>query len=307
MGTRRTLWQQYCLKLERGWVSRQSSGHGVPRMTAPGFAAVGDNCIDHYLPPVDDCLVGGNAVNVAVQLARRGCSVGYHGAVGADWEGDAVREALIANGVDVGGLQRLAGEATARTEIETLPDGDRRFVHESFGACAAYVPDAADITSFKTLHHVHIGWLRGARAFRRALRSLGVTVSQDVTVNNRPEDLDPAGLDIAFASAPAESAVAESERLLAAGARLAVVTLGAAGSLANAGGRIVRMPALRAAMVDATGAGDAFIAGFLATRAKGLNLNDCLAAGAEAGSLACGHRGGFPQPILQPFVHDRGG
>ena len=33
------------------------------------IAAIGDNCIDRFLPPVDDCLVGGNAVNVAVQLA----------------------------------------------------------------------------------------------------------------------------------------------------------------------------------------------------------------------------------------------
>ena len=36
------------------------------------FAAVGDNCVDRFLPPADECLVGGNAVNVAVQLAMLG-------------------------------------------------------------------------------------------------------------------------------------------------------------------------------------------------------------------------------------------
>ena len=48
------------------------------------------------------------------------------------------------------------------------------------------------------------------------------------------------------------------------------------------------------------------IAGFLDARAKGLNLNDCLASGAEQGRLACGFRGGFRQVPLQPFVHDAG-
>lgn len=306
LAMRRKLWQQCCLKLEPRRVSRQSSPQGDASVTAPDFAAVGDNCIDHFLPPVGDCLVGGNAVNVAVQLARLGCSVAYHGAVGADLEGAAIRAALIANSVSVSGLRMLTGVPTARTDIETLPDGDRRFLHESFGACAAYRPDAAAIASLAGISHVHIGWLRGARTFRQALRPRGITVSQDVTVNNRAEDLDPDGLDIAFGSASAEQGEAESERLLAGGARLAVITLGTAGSLANEGGKILRMPALPAAVADTTGAGDAFIAGFLAARAKGLNLKDCLAAGAVAGSLACGHRGGFPQPPLQPFVHDAG-
>lgn len=45
------------------------------------FAAVGDNCIDRYLAPVGDCLVGGNAVNVAVQLARLGRRASYFGTV----------------------------------------------------------------------------------------------------------------------------------------------------------------------------------------------------------------------------------
>jgi len=202
----------------------------VPDIT---FAAVGDNCIDRFLPPVGDCLVGGNAVNVAVQLAGLGRRVGYFGAVGDDDAGTAVASALAARGVDTQGLRRVAGEATARTDIETLPDGDRRFVFESFGACLGYRPDAADIARLRRLRHVHLGWLREAPALRRSLVGSGVKVSQDLSVNNRAEDLDPAGLDVAFASAAPEAGEAESCRLLAAGARLAVVTLGAAGRLAN--------------------------------------------------------------------------
>jgi fructoselysine 6-kinase len=275
-------------------------------LKVPGnvFAAVGDNCIDRYLPPVGDCLVGGNAVNVAVHLARLGRPVEYFGAVGGDAAGEAVRQALLANAVGVEGLRQVAGLATARTDIETLADGDRRFVFESFGACAGYRPGAADVARLGGMRHVHIGWLRGAMDLRHALRHTGVTLSQDLSVNNRPEDLDPSGLDIAFGSAPSDGGEAESERLLDRGARLAVVTLGAAGCLVNQGGKIIRVDAVRVPVTDTTGAGDAFIAGFLDAHAKQLNLKDCLLAGAKAGGLACGSRGGFPQTPLQPFVHD---
>ena len=268
------------------------------------FATVGDNCIDRFLPPVGDCLVGGNAVNVAVQLARLGCAVDYLGAVGADPGGEAVCTALEAYGVGTGRVRRLPGEATARTDIETLPDGDRRFVFESFGACDAYRPDAADLLFLALTRHVHIGWMRGAVALRQTLRVAGVVVSQDLTVNNEPSELDPAGLDIAFGSAMPQAGEAESERFLALGARLAVITLGAAGSLANDGRQLLRVDAVPTEVTDTTGAGDSFIAGFLGAHAKGLIIKECLLQGAALGAAACRHRGGFPQRPLQPFVHD---
>lgn len=268
------------------------------------FATVGDNCIDRFLPPVGDCLVGGNAVNVAVQLARLGRRVDYFGAVGDDPPGTAVAGALLANGVGIGALRRVPGEATASTDIETLPDGDRRFVFESFGACLGYRPGTSEIRRLRSMRHVHLGWLRGARSLRQALAGSRTVVSQDLSVNNMADDLDPAGLDIAFGSAEPAAGEAESQRLLAAGARLAVVTLGPAGSLANTRGKILRLPAIPVTALDTTGAGDAFIAGFLDDYAKQLNLQECLAAGGEAGGLACGYRGGFPQLPLQAFVHD---
>ena len=273
-------------------------------MTSRSFAVVGDNCIDRFLPPVGDSLVGGNAVNVAVQLARLGCSVEYFGAVGDDEAGEAVARALRDNGVGTRWLRRVAGEATARTDIETLPGGDRRFVFESFGACLTYRPGPAEIARLQHMSHVHLGWLREAALLRQALLGTGVVLSQDLSVNNRPEDLDPAGLGIAFTSSSSECGDAESHRLLHEGAKLAVVTLGAAGSLVNEAGKIRRAPASPVAVTDTTGAGDAFIAGFLDAHSKHLTLQDCLQHGTHLGGLACGHRGGFPQHPLKPFVHD---
>ena len=146
--------------------------------------------------------------------------------------------------------------------------------------------------------------MRGAVALRQTLRVAGVVVSQDLTVNNEPSELDSAGLDIAFGSAMPQAGEAEPERFLALGARLAVITLGAAGSLANDGRQLLRVDAVPTEVTDTTGAGDSFIAGFLGAHAKGLIIKECLLQGAALGAAACRHRGGFPQRPLQPFVHD---
>ena len=60
----------------------------------PAFAVVGDNCLDVFLPPAAGSLVGGNAVNVAVQLRSCGRRSHYFGAVGEDAAGAAIARAL---------------------------------------------------------------------------------------------------------------------------------------------------------------------------------------------------------------------
>ena len=262
------------------------------------IAALGDNCIDRFLPPVNRLLAGGNAVNVAVQAALLGCEVSYFGAVGADREGVHLRAELLRNGVGLAGLLIDGERPTAYTEIETLPGGERRIGFEDFGACATYRVPEAHYDVLRGVRHVHIGWINDAGESRRRLRALGVSVSQDLSVNNRPENLDPAGLSIAFASAEAAAAEAVAAGLLDAGAELAVVTMGADGSLAHDGARSLRMPALPVDPVDTTGAGDSFIAGFLSVHAAGGDLAAALAAGASAARLTCLHPGGFPQQAI---------
>ena len=63
-------------------------------------ATVGDNCIDRYLPPVGVSTVGGNAVNVAVHIRRRGHRVVYLGAVGDDANGERLLACLDQDGVE---------------------------------------------------------------------------------------------------------------------------------------------------------------------------------------------------------------
>ena len=103
------------------------------------FATVGDNCIDRFLPPVGQSLVGGNAVNVAVQLARLGHSATYFGAVGDDLDGVRTKRILNENGVKTDYV-RLRPGVTAYTDIEQNPLGDRIMVFEEFGVCLGYRP-----------------------------------------------------------------------------------------------------------------------------------------------------------------------
>ncbi|ASY60355.1 MULTISPECIES: PfkB family carbohydrate kinase [Sinorhizobium] len=265
-------------------------------MTSFRLAAVGDNCIDRFRPPLSRSYVGGNAVNVAVQLARLGHQSFYFGAVGRDGDGAKVRRLLEEHAVRLDHLQERDGN-TAYTDIDVTPAGDRIFVHEDFGVCAGYRPDPAELEILKTMDHVHIGWLDDGGALRRALSARGVSVSQDVSVNAAAADLGVAGLSIAFGSAGENDAAAErlAADFLARGARLAVVTRGSRGSLASDGREQATAGIRPVEVVDTTGAGDSFIAGFIAARMEGRSLAECLQAGRDLASLTCAHIGGFPQ------------
>ena len=271
-------------------------------MPGQEIACIGDNCIDRFLPPVDDCLVGGNAVNVAVQLALLERRVHYFGAVGDDAAGAAVSSALAAQGVGIERLRMMTGQRTAFTNIEISEDGERTFVFEEFGACASYIPSAEDIGRLRLMRHVHIGWLNGVGDVKRALAGSGVTLSQDLTVNNSPGNLSPAGLDIAFCSAEPDEADAAAARLIAGGARLAVVTLGASGSMVSDGRATFIASAPPVTPEDTTGAGDAFIAGFIHAYLAGMTLEQALTLGTGRAAVACMHRGGFPQTPLKGLI-----
>jgi len=265
-----------------------------------GFAAVGDNCIDRFLAPVGRWLVGGNAVNVAVQLARMGESAAYFGAVGDDDNGRRVLAALASAGVDTISVRVAEGRTTAFTDLVFDASGDRVIAYEDFGACRDYRSSNEDRARLFAAVHVHLGWLADGGELRRALAGRGVSASQDVSVNAGPDHLGVEGLSVAFASAGGgfEEARGVAARLVAGGAKLAVVTCGALGSFAADETHAATMDALPVEVVDTTGAGDSFIAGFLRARARGFSLVECLASGRDAAAAACRHLGGFPQPAL---------
>lgn len=265
-------------------------------MTFFRIAAVGDNCIDRFRPPLARSYVGGNAVNVAVQLALMGHQSFYFGAVGRDCDGTKVRQSLEQYRVDVRYLHERPIN-TAYTEIDVTAEGERVFVHEDFGACAGYRAGAGDLKVLKTMDHVHIGWLDDGGALRQALVAAGVSVSQDVSVNAEAGSLGVDGLSIAFGSAGEDEFAADRLiiDLLSRGAELAVVTRGVRGSCASNGLEHASAGIRPVDVVDTTGAGDSFIAGFIIAHLEARPLRERLEAGRDCAARTCTHVGGFPQ------------
>jgi fructoselysine 6-kinase len=254
-------------------------------------AAVGDNCVDRYLSPVGLSAIGGNAVNVAVHLRKQGLKTAYFGAVGPDSDGRRMLECFKQNGLNTDHVQVNPG-VTAYTNIDIDTSGDRIFSFEEFGVCRTYRPNESDFAVLRKMRHVHIGWLDDGGDLKRRLRDAGVSVSQDIAVNPGAD-----GLAIAFGSAGAHPMKARqiAEGYLAQGASVAVVTLGALGSLATDGSTVVEAGIRPVKVTDTTGAGDTFIAAFIARRLSGEDLVSSLDGASEAASITCTHFGGFPQ------------
>jgi fructoselysine 6-kinase len=254
-------------------------------------ATVGDNCIDRYLPPIGMSTVGGNALNVAVHLRSLGLDVAYFGAVGDDSEGRRTVDCLHCNGVGTGHLRVLHGR-TAFTELDVDATGDRVVLAEDFGVCRGYRPNEGDSLRLRAMRHVHLGWLDDDGRLRAALVGAGLSVSQDLSVNAGAE-----GLAIAFASAGSsrEQADALLKEALQKGARISVVTRGAQGSIASDGVNFAATGVTAVEVLDTTGAGDTFIAGFIDAHLQGGALQFCLEAGRDLAASTCRHLGGFPQ------------
>jgi fructoselysine 6-kinase len=261
-------------------------------MLNPKFAlaTVGDNCIDRYFH-LGKSAVGGNAVNVAVHLAKLGRPCAYFGAVGEDPNARRTRRVLMENNVDISRLQTLPGN-TAFTNLDIDAAGERFIKHEDFGVCADYRPTAGDIISMSTRKHIHIGWFNRSADLRVRLADSGVSFSQDIAVNG-----DGGKLDVAFESVGPSKDAAERkvQELLTAGNKLAVVTCGSLGSMASDGSEILTMGIKPVEIVDTTGAGDTFIAGFLDAWLAEKPLLKCLEAGRDVAAVTCRHLGGFSQ------------
>jgi len=251
-------------------------------------AVVGDNCVDRYRGSVDRDYSGGNAFNVAVQLARAGLAVRYFGAVGTDAPAAIIRSGLEVNGISTGDLTVLDGP-TAVTEISVSADGDRTFDREDFGVTAEYFPTEAELNRIAGAGWVHIGMLPEATRLRKALAGR-VTVSQDCAVASGLSDLDVAFLSAGESGDAREIAAGTA----ASGVGVVVVTRGAEGSVCLSGDRWYEQAALPADVVDTTGAGDSFIAGFIAARLSRESLPEALATGARFAAATCAYRSGWP-------------
>lgn len=264
-------------------------------MKPPLMIAVGDNCLDAYLTR-NQLAVGGNALNVAVQWRRRGLNARYFGVVGPDAEGDAVLAAIAGAGLDAADCERRPGH----TAVTLLQDrqGDRRFLLEDLGVGLHYLPEPGRLAELGRADWVHLG-TNSAQALLRHLVAEGIGFSVDISTSH--DALDLSGVPLVFASGPeSEDApvVPLIKGLLAQGALRVVLTCGRRGAFYHDGNHLHCVAAQPVAVVDTCGAGDSFIASFLADHlVTGLPVADALAKATTAAATACSHEGGFPQPL----------
>ncbi|MEH6819002.1 MAG: PfkB family carbohydrate kinase [Dietzia psychralcaliphila] len=230
----------------------------------------------------------GTAGGTAVVLSRLGAGVRSIGAVGADSIGRTLTTLLSGEGVDTGRLVTKADAQTSASVIPVRPNGDRPAWH-CIGANGVFTLDDIDDGALDGLTHLHLGgpeFLGGPAAgelLARA-RAKGVTTSVDILA-----DGDPGMLEwIADALPHVDYLLPNDDQVrgftgvdsLAEGARALIdlgvscvaLTAGAAGALVVTADEALSVPAFSIDVVDTTGCGDSFTAGFLVGRHLGHDL-----------------------------------
>ena len=237
----------------------------------------------------------GSAGGTALVLARLGAEVRSAGAIGTDAAGDMLLALLEREGSDTSLLLRREDAPTSASVLPISPSGDRPAWHV-IGANGAFGAGDVDLDAVAAASHVHLGGpeFMGGDAAARILahaREQGAVTSVDVLAPGEPGLLDwiaPA-LEHADYLLPnreqvlgftGAADVAEGSRaLLDRGARCVIATLAGDGALIDGEETV---PALDIEVVDTTGCGDAFTAGFL----RGLSLDRDRRAAAELGCAA---------------------
>jgi sugar/nucleoside kinase (ribokinase family) len=262
--------------------------------------------------------VGGSSAITACGLARLGLRVAHGGIVGDDILGHAVLEALRERGVDTSTVTVDPAIPTGATVH--LGTGEDRAMLTATGTIDRLSADDVPREILSHVRHIHAGStgiqpkLRaGLPDLYREARAAGVSTSFDTNWDpeRRFEGIDPmlAATDIFLPnekeatlisgeSDPLAAAHALVERAGAAGREAdagpltVAVKLGAEGALAVRGEEALRVPADKVQVVDSTGAGDGFDAGFLYGFLDGRSLGECLALGVACGSLSVRAIGG---------------
>jgi len=264
----------------------------------------------------------GTAGGTGLVLSRLGAEVASYGAVGADPIATSLLALLAAEGVDVSGLVTKADHQTSSSVIPVRPNGDRPAWH-CIGANGAFTLDDLDLSLLEGSDFVHLGgpeFLGGDAAgeLLAHARSLGATTSLDILAPGDPDMLAwvAAALPhtdyllpndeqvLGFTGAP--SLVEGCQALVSAGAGCVAATAGSRGAVVVTASEVIEVPAFQIDVVDTTGCGDAFSAGFLRGLSLGRSLRDSAVLGcATAAQVAQGlgtDAGSYDLAAVDAFV-----
>lgn len=224
----------------------------------------------------------GTAGGTALTLAKLGASVRSAGAIGADAPGDMLVALLTAAGIDPSGLVRRADVATSASVLPIRPNGDRPSLH-LLGANPTYNLADVDVSSLEWADHLHLGApeLIGAdvaASILRLAKDNGCSTSADLVAPGALGSLDAIGAmlpyldyllpndDQVLGFSGASSVEEGCAVFLSHGVSVVAATCGADGAVVVSADGVARVPAFAIDVVDTTGCGDAFSAGFLRGR-----------------------------------------
>ncbi len=252
---------------------------------------------------------GGSAANTVYALAQLGLRAGFLGAVGDDDAGRVILESFKSVGVDTSGIVIKPKAKTGRA-LGFIDAQGKRTLYIEPGANSFLRKADVDLSYIARAQFVHlssfvveeqwaiqcelvralspkglVSFAPGALLARRGVRALSPVLKRThvLFLNQRELEMLAHTSDLAIGT----------RALLKAGPRIVAVTLGAKGSYVTDGKDAHRVEALRTRrVVDTTGAGDAFAAGFLYGLFEERSLRECAELGAHLARLAVGQMGG---------------
>jgi sugar/nucleoside kinase (ribokinase family) len=270
---------------------------------------------------------GGSAANTVAGIASLGLRAGFIGQVAKDQLGEIFTHDIRGLGVEFKTAPSGGEVPTARCLILVTPDAQRTM--NTFLGASQHLPAAAlDEQQIRDSAILYLeGYLwdpeepraameRAIEVAREAGRKVAFTVSDSFCISRHRDGflglIDGGRIDILFANEDEINALSGEDDFDAAVAAieakvpLLVVTRSEKGAIAVAGGERTSVPAEPIAkLVDTTGAGDLFAAGFLAGQAQGRSLEESLRMGAIAAAEVISHYGARPEADLQALVAEK--
>ncbi|MGC5628339.1 carbohydrate kinase family protein [Georgenia sp. Z1344] len=250
--------------------------------------------------------VAGTAAAPAVNLARLGVPIATTGVVGEDALGQFVRDQMTREGVDVSGLRSSAAAPTSASMLNIRRDGSRPALHV-VGANGQISADDLGDSILEGIEHIHLGGVGlmpgidgdTSVEFLRRAKDRGITVTVDLLPTDGGASdhaaLDPIlplidyilpSDDDSLLLTGAETYADAARWFLDRGVGTAIITLGAEGVSISSGDSIdVRYPTTTVDVVDTTGCGDAFAAGFIRGLLDGEPVEEAARLGMACGSL----------------------
>jgi sugar/nucleoside kinase (ribokinase family) len=270
---------------------------------------------------------GGSAANTVAGLAALGARCGFIGQVADDQLGEVFGHDVRAAGITFETPARPADPPTGRVLIFVTPDGERTM--NTFHGAGQFLPASAlDETLIASAQVLYLeGYLwdpeEPRRAMRRAIgvardagRKVAFTASESFVIERHGDDfralIDDGLIDILFVNETELATLTglddfeASVRQISAKVPVLVATRSAQGAVAIANGERAEVPAEPVErVVDTTGAGDLFAAGFLFGHVRGRPLEECLRLGAICAAEIISHYGARPEADLQRLVAER--